>query len=136
MRSVKSRNTSPELVVRTLCRELGETGYRLHRDELPGKPDLAFVGRKKAIFINGCFWHGHDCRAGNKQPKTNSEYWARKIGRNRQRDIATLDGLGVMGWTTLVIWECELRVPVAVRERIRLFLQRSGNAAHPVHSSA
>lgn len=136
MRSVKSRNTSAELVVRALCRELGEPGYRVHRDDLPGKPDLAFVGRRKAIFVHGCFWHGHTCRAGAKRPKTNPEYWEQKIGRNRQRDSASLEALAAMGWAPLVIWECELRTPAVVRERLRQFLARPGAGGGTIAGSS
>src|SRR5689334_1191980 len=98
MRAVRSRDTSPELAVRQLLRGLGLTGYRLYRKELPGKPDVAFVGQKKAIFIHGCFWHGHNCPHGSRAPATNVDYWRDKIDRNRQRDSDHLAELAQRGW--------------------------------------
>ena len=85
MRAVKSRDTSPELAVRALLRPIAP-GYRLHRGDLPGKPDVVYVSRKLAIFVHGCFWHGHDCPRGARAPKTNAAYWRAKIARNRARD--------------------------------------------------
>lgn len=108
MRAVKSKNTTPELVVRRMLHSLGYR-YRLHRNDLPGKPDLVFGSRKKLIFVHGCFWHGHDCKRGNRQPKTNAEYWRRKIGRNRERDSETQSALAAAGWNVLIIWECETK---------------------------
>ncbi len=122
MRAVRSRDTSPELAVRRMLRDLGFSGYRLHRKELPGKPDVAFLGRRKAVFIHGCFWHGHDCPRGRRKPSTNTGYWLPKIERNRQRDAACLAALAGLGWSMLVVWECELRSPVSLTERLRRFL--------------
>src|ERR1700761_6504327 len=85
MRAVKSRDTKPELAVRKILREMAP-GYRLHRADLPGKPDIVYGRRKLAIFVHGCFWHGHDCARGARAPKANAEYWQGKIGRNRARD--------------------------------------------------
>lgn len=79
MRAVRSRNTSAELAARRLLRGLGLTGYRLHRKELPGKPDVVFIGRKKAIFIHGCFWHGHGCMRGDRLPATNAPIGVTKL---------------------------------------------------------
>jgi DNA mismatch endonuclease (patch repair protein) len=105
MRGVGAKDTSPEIVVRRLLRSIGETGYRLHRTELPGKPDIAFIGRKLVIFVHGCFWHGHSCQRGARMPKTNQDYWSRKIERNRSRDAKNVAALHAMGWKVLVIWE-------------------------------
>jgi DNA mismatch endonuclease (patch repair protein) len=107
MRNIRGKNTSPELAVRKLCRELGFLGYRVHRKELPGKPDLAWLGRKQAIFVHGCFWHGHDCTEGLRKPKSNRSYWIPKIERNQKRDTENLNNLRASGWEVLVIWECE-----------------------------
>ncbi|MFH1020337.1 MAG: very short patch repair endonuclease [Pseudomonadota bacterium] len=107
MRNIRGKDTSPELAVRKLCRELGFSGYRVHRKELPGKPDLAWLGRKQAIFVHGCFWHGHDCPEGLRKPKSNRSYWIPKIERNQQRDTEDLNNLRASGWEVLVIWECE-----------------------------
>src|SRR5690242_17430109 len=86
MRRIRGTDTGPELAVRKLCRELGLKGYRIHRKDLPGKPDIAWVSRKIAVFIHGCFWHGHDCVEGARRPKSNRSYWLPKIERNQQRD--------------------------------------------------
>ena len=103
-------DTKPELMVRRALRSLGHTGYRLDRRDLPGRPDIAFIGRKKAIFVHGCFWHGHDCKRGARMPKTNADYWRGKIARNVARDAASEAALAEMGWDVLTIWECKLKV--------------------------
>jgi DNA mismatch endonuclease (patch repair protein) len=123
MRAVRSKGTGAELAVRRLLRAMGATGYRLHRADLPGAPDVAFVGRRKAIFVNGCFWHGHDCRRGARAPKTNRAYWADKIARNVRRDGENIRALEGLGWDVCVIWECELRDPDAVCRRLTAFLK-------------
>jgi DNA mismatch endonuclease (patch repair protein) len=124
MRRIRSKNTSPELAVRKLLRELGFTGYRLHRKELPGKPDIAFVGRKKAVMIHGCFWHGHDCKEGLRRPKTNEDYWIPKIARNQARDREHAERLAQMGWGLITVWECELRNVSALADRLQRFLAK------------
>lgn len=123
MRAVKSRNTAPEIAVRRLLRSTGETGYRLHRDDLSGKPDIVFIGRKSAIFVHGCFWHGHDCRAGMRIPKTNLSYWLHKIERNKQRDAENIATLQMQGWRVLIVWECEIKQPERLKERLLNFLK-------------
>ncbi|MDD5493756.1 MAG: very short patch repair endonuclease [Dehalococcoidia bacterium] len=109
MRLVKSKDTRPELVVRRLCRELSHKGYRLHRKDLPGKPDIAFIGRKVALFVHGCFWHGHDCHGRVRHPKSNQYYWRSKIDRNVARDVENIAALETLGWRVIVIWECETK---------------------------
>lgn len=121
MSRVRSRDTSPERLVRRLLTDLGYR-YRLHRRDLPGNPDFAFIGRRKAIFVHGCFWHGHDCKRGAREPKANADYWRDKIVRNRARDAAVLERLGDSGWSALTLWECELRDREAVSARLRAFL--------------
>lgn len=121
MSRVHSKNTKPELFVRSLAHRLGYR-HRLHRADLPGKPDLVFPSRKAVVFVHGCFWHGHDCKRGARKPKTNAEYWRAKIGRNVERDDATLTALEAMGWRALVIWECETKDAAAVARRLRDFL--------------
>lgn len=121
MQAVRSKNTKPELAVRKLVTRLGYR-YRLHRSEIPGKPDLAFIGRRKVVFVHGCFWHGHDCVRGARVPKANSGYWATKIGRNRSRDVTHQERLMADGWRSLIIWECELREPDTVRRKLERFL--------------
>lgn len=121
MRSVKSKDTAPELMVRRIVYALGFR-FRLHRQNLPGKPDLAFIGRRKAIFVHGCFWHGHDCARGARKPKTNAEYWQFKIARNRERDAGNLARLAALGWRVLIVWECELKDRSELTGRLRAFL--------------
>lgn len=121
MRAVKSRDTRPERQVRAAARALG-AGYRLGGWGLPGRPDLVFPGRRKAIFVHGCFWHGHDCRRGARAPKDNSAYWSGKIARNRARDAASLAALSAAGWSALTLWECELRDAPALAAKLASFL--------------
>lgn len=121
MRAVKSTNTAPELRVRAAARALG-AGYRLGGWSLPGKPDLTFPGRRAAVFVHGCFWHGHDCKRGARAPKDNAAYWQAKIARNVARDARTLAALEEDGWKTLVIWECETRDAPALEKRLGRFL--------------
>jgi DNA mismatch endonuclease, patch repair protein len=108
MRAVKSRDTSPELRVRKAAHALG-LRYRLGRKDLPGNPDLAFPGRHVALFVHGCFWHGHDCARGARTPATNTAYWQAKIARNLARDARTARDLAEIGWRPEIIWECETR---------------------------
>lgn len=121
MRAVRSRDTGPELLVRQIARSISP-GYRLDRKDIPGRPDIAYVSRKLAIFVHGCFWHGHDCARGARLPKTNSEYWKNKIARNVRRDKQNDDRLAQLGWRSLVIWECELRDIDRVRARLERLL--------------
>lgn len=122
MRAVKGRNTAPEMLVRRLAHGLGYR-YRLHRADLPGKPDLVFPARRKIIFVHGCFWHGHDCQRGSRAPKENAAYWGKKISRNKERDHANIEKLTLLGWRCLVIWECALKQPVLVRRVLSRFLR-------------
>ncbi len=118
MRQVKGRNTKPELKVRRVLWGLG-LRYRLHRRELPGAPDVVLPGRKLALFVHGCFWHGHDCPRGARVPKQNRDYWTGKIGKNRVRDERTRNALQALGWTPLVVWECELKDLPALTARLK-----------------
>lgn len=121
MQAVKSKDTKPEMIVRRLAHALGYR-YRLHRKDLPGAPDLVFPGKKTVFFVHGCFWHGHDCARGSRQPKTNAEYWRAKITRNAKRDAANLKALEAQGWRALVVWECELKDRGALTDQIKAFL--------------
>lgn len=106
MSRIRSRNTRPEMTVR---RYLWREGfrYRLCVGKLPGRPDIVMRKLKVAIFVNGCFWHGHEVH-GKEGPKTNKEYWSAKIEANKKRDIENGIKLRQMGWTVITIWECEL----------------------------
>jgi len=107
MRAVRGRDTRPEMTVRRLLHRLGYR-FRLHRADLPGRPDLAFPVRHKAVFVHGCFWHGHDCHLF-RWPKGNAEFWQAKIAGNVERDRRTLDALVAQGWRVLTVWECAMR---------------------------
>ena len=127
MARVRGKNTRPELAVRRLLWRAGHR-YRLHRRDLPGSPDIAFIGRRLAVFVHGCFWHGHDCSRGARAPKQNAEYWRAKIARNRARDTAAEVALAAQGWRTLTVWECELKDEPALLARLDQAISRSGSA--------
>ena len=135
MRRIRSKDTAPELAVRHMLRALGFTGYRLHRKDLPGRPDVAFIGRRKAIVIHGCFWHGHDCKEGLRKPRSNQDYWLPKIERNRQRDAKHLAELTQLGWDVLTVWECELRDLDALAARLAAFMAGAKDQASSPSSS-
>ncbi len=123
MVAIKSKDTKPELIVRTICHKLGFR-FRLHRKDILGKPDLVFVRLKKIIFVHGCFWHRHSCRRGQVFPKTNKVYWNEKISRNVKRDEHNLKRLRNQKWKILVIWECQTKNLEKLRGRIGKFLSK------------
>ena len=123
MRRIKSKGMKPEMVVRKLVHRMGYR-YRLHHKGLPGKPDLVFAGRKRVIFVHGCFWHQHDdpeCRDG-RMPRSNAEYWKSKLERNLSRDNSAVDELRRSGWQVLVVWECETREVSLLEKRVYDFM--------------
>lgn len=124
MSNIRSKGMAPEMAVRRLVHGMGYR-YRLHRKDLPGKPDLVFASRRKAIFVHGCFWHQHDdpaCKIARK-PKSNKGYWDSKLERNKTRDKEHLESLKKLGWDVLVIWECEiLRSNNNIENKISSFL--------------
>jgi DNA mismatch endonuclease (patch repair protein) len=121
MASIRGRNTKPELVVRRLLHSLGYR-YRVHLRVAGGRPDIAFPKRRKAIFVHGCFWHGHDvCRSG-RLPATRVDYWRNKIETNRERDKRHLQALGDDGWQALVLWECEIAARDSLAGKLQKFL--------------
>jgi DNA mismatch endonuclease (patch repair protein) len=107
MRAVRQKDTAPEMAVRRLLHNLGFR-YRLHDRQLPGTPDIVFKGRRKVIFVHGCYWHGHNCKVGGPA-KSRTEYWGPKIARNRQRDENAVSALSQQGWASMVEWECETK---------------------------
>lgn len=121
MARVASKNTSPELLLRRILAQLGYR-YRLHPADLPGCPDIAFRGRRKAIFVHGCFWHQHDGCPKARPPKSRLGYWGPKLARNRERDAQVLTEIAALGWSVIVVWQCELRDMAAVAERLVRFL--------------
>lgn len=111
MAAIRSRDTRPELLLRQALRTLGQPGYRLHRRDVPGRPDIAFVGRRIAIFVDGAFWHGHP---DHWRPESASEYWRLKISRTQERDRLANETLQATGWTVLRFWDFDvLQDPVA-----------------------
>ncbi len=123
MQSVKAKNTGPEWTVRRLLFAMGYR-YRLHYKKLPGKPDIAMPGRRKAIFVHGCFWHGHDCSKG-QLPKSRLDYWQPKIAATRERDARNLRSLHESGWETLVLWQCELADRNGLVAKLESFVEGS-----------
>ncbi len=128
MRAVPGKDSSAELKVRRLLTRMG-LRYRLHRRDLPGSPDVVFPGRKTALFVHGCFWHGHDCRRGARMPKTNADYWIAKVARNRARDVSVQAALATRGWRAEVVWECELKDETKLEARLRTVLAPLAKAA-------
>lgn len=127
MRAVRSHDTAPELAVRAAVRALGYARrYRLQGRDLPGKPDLVFGPMRKVVFVHGCFWHGHGCRRGARTPKDNSSYWRAKIARNGARDATSVKALSALGWSALVVWECETRDTAALSHKLADFLSERG----------
>jgi DNA mismatch endonuclease (patch repair protein) len=123
MARIRSKDTNPELALRSLIHRLGYR-FRLHRKDLPGKPDLVFPSRRKVIFVHGCFWHQHPgCREG-RVPASRPEYWGPKLRRNLERDADAQARLQGQGWKYLVVWECELKNIGAAKLTVRKFLGR------------
>lgn len=121
MRAIRSKDTAPEMIVRRTAHALGYR-FRLHKRDLPGKPDLVFPGRRKVIFVHGCFWHQHQCPTGGRIPSTNRDFWIAKFRKNKSRDARNQSELRDLGWQVLVIWECELHNQDALAARIKGFL--------------
>jgi len=122
MSRVSGKNTRPELVVRSLLHQLGFR-FRLHRADLPGKPDIVLPGRKKAIFVHGCFWHGHQGCARSRRPSSNESFWSAKLDKNIMRDKVNLVALESLGWRVKVLWTCEIRDLVGLQEDLISFLE-------------
>ena len=157
MSRISSKNTGPELALRRLLHAAGyryrvhgilpaqqvaqlrslHPGIPLRGGKLPGSPDLVFSARRKAIFVNGCFWHGHDCPVGQRRPASNTGYWNPKLDANIARDQRNLDNLAALGWESLTLWECELKTMDDVLRRAASFLgpvriaQRGATAQDP-----
>lgn len=122
MAAVRSRHTKPEMRVRRAVHAMGYR-YSLHKKDLPGSPDLVFTSRKKILFVHGCFWHVHECRAGRNAPASNLEYWRKKRRRNVARDRRDVQRLIERGWQVLVVWECETKDRKALAQRLGKFLK-------------
>lgn len=122
MRQIRSRDTEPEKEVRRVLHSMGYR-FRLHRSDLPGKPDVVLPKYHVAVLVHGCFWHGHDC-GGGRIPKSNVEYWSAKIARNVKRDALTQARLQEIGWNPVVIWACEIRDQADLKARFETLLHR------------
>ena len=123
MQAIKSKDTKPEMTVRRLVHRMGYR-YRLHKKGLPGSPDLVFGGRRKIIFVHGCFWHAHSCKYG-RPPKSRQDYWLPKLKRNKERDAENRAALRELGWRVMTIWECEIKDTAALMNRITTFLDKN-----------
>ncbi|MEE7475884.1 very short patch repair endonuclease [Methylobacterium hispanicum] len=130
MQSVGQKNTGPEIVVRRIAHALGYR-FRLHRKDLPGRPDLVFPGRHKVVFVHGCYWHGHGCPKG-RLPKSKPEFWVPKIEGNKARDERAEQALVDLGWETLTLWQCETKTPEVIETKLREFLGPPGHAVSTV----
>jgi DNA mismatch endonuclease (patch repair protein) len=123
MRAIRSKNTKPERYIRKLLHSLGYR-FRVHDKGLPGSPDIVFSARKKVVFVHGCFWHQHPNLAcqSSRRPKSNTEYWDKKLNRNIQRDMENQEDLSILGWQYLILWECELNDLHSLQDRLVSFL--------------
>lgn len=120
MQAVRSKDTGPEMKVRRLLHAMGYR-FRLHRKDLPGKPDIVLPKYRKAIFVHGCFWHAHGCPKG-RPPKSRLEYWLPKLEQNAKRDRTKIEQLESKGWKALVVWQCETRDADMLAERLKAFV--------------
>jgi DNA mismatch endonuclease (patch repair protein) len=123
MSNITGKNTKPELLVRKALFSEGYR-YRLHRKDLPGNPDIVFPSGKKAIFINGCFWHGHNCKKA-ALPESNKQFWKKKINGNVKRDKTNSGKLEQIGWKSFVVWQCEIKKSTLEKKikQIKMFLK-------------
>lgn len=123
MRRVRSKDTKPEKQLRSALHRAGFR-FRLHRRSLPGAPDIVFPGRRKVIFMHGCFWHSHRCRESSRLPQTNRLYWITKLEATKRRDARNRCRLAALGWRSMTVWECELRAMEKVLKRATRFLEK------------
>jgi DNA mismatch endonuclease (patch repair protein) len=123
MQAVGSKNTKPEMTVRRLLHAMGYR-FRLHRKDLPGRPDIVLPNYRKAIFVHGCFWHAYGCAKG-QPPKSRHEYWLPKLEQNVERDRTKEEQLSALGWDVYVVWQCEMKDLDALAERLRAFVDES-----------
>jgi DNA mismatch endonuclease, patch repair protein len=117
MAAVRSSDTTPERLVRSILHRMG-LRFRLHQRTLPGTPDIVLRRHSTVVFVHGCFWHGHDCPRG-RVPATSPEFWLPKLNRNRERDMENTRRLRALGWRVLTVWECELRDQDSLLKRLR-----------------
>lgn len=124
MSKVKGGNTKPELLVRSLLHRMGYR-FRIHRSDLPGKPDIVLPKHRKIVMVHGCFWHGHrSCRKGQNRPSSNKRFWDRKIRGNAERDKRNVAELRRLGWNVLTVWECETRNQDRLARKLLNFMRK------------
>jgi DNA mismatch endonuclease, patch repair protein len=123
MRRIRSANTKPEMAVRSLAHRLGYR-FRLHRKDLPGRPDLVFPSMQKVIFVHGCFWHQHRSCVDGRTPKSNTTYWLPKLGNNKRRDKRNRSQMAKLGWKYLVIWDCQTGDQAKLKRQLKTFLEQ------------
>ena len=130
MSHVKNKNTAPEVKLRSILHRAGFR-FRIYRKDLPGKPDIVLPKYNAVIFVNGCFWHGHDCKRG-RRPQTNQSFWSEKINKNMERDKLAITALEKLGWRVLVVWECEIKKQNqdALLQRVKQFLSDGNETAY------
>jgi DNA mismatch endonuclease (patch repair protein) len=126
MSRVSGKNTKPEIIVRSLLHSMGYR-FRLHRSDLPGKPDIALPKYKKVIFVHGCFWHSHNDCPRSKRPATNKKFWLEKLDKNMERDKVIIRNIRQFGWDALVVWTCEVKGMNELKNKLILFLESSEN---------
>ena len=122
MSCIRGKNTKPELIVRSLLHNMGYR-FRLHRDDLPGKPDITLPKYNKIVFVHGCFWHGHKNCPRAKRPTTNEIFWNDKLNKNIERDRATISNLKKLGWDVLTIWSCEVKNTEKLTNKLLSFIE-------------
>lgn len=121
MSRISGKDTQPELVVRSTLHKMGHR-FRLHRDDLPGKPDITLPKHKKIIFVHGCFWHGHEGCLRSKRPSSNIKFWNEKLDKNLKRDQNNLRKIEELGWDALVVWACEVKNLKLLKKKLTSFL--------------
>lgn len=131
MSRIGGKNTKPELIVRSLLHNMGYR-FRLHRKDLPGKPDITLPKYKKVIFIHGCFWHSHQDCSRSTRPSTNEKFWQEKLDKNIERDKLNIKNIEMLGWSSLVVWTCEVRDVDRLKIKLISFLE-SRQQVNPTH---
>lgn len=122
MSHISGKNTKPEILVRSLLHRMGYR-FRIHKKDLPGRPDICLPKHKKVIFVHGCFWHGHENCPRSKRPTTNVEFWNKKIDGNIERDKENIKKLKQLGWQTLTIWTCEIKNQEELKNKLISFIE-------------
>ena len=122
MSRIGGKNTKPEIAVRSLLHNLGYR-FRLHRNDLPGRPDIILPKYKKVIFVHGCFWHGHTDCSRSKRPTTNMDFWREKLDKNIERDKAAVRNLEQLGWGVLTVWACEVKESNKLKRKLLSFFE-------------